>query len=375
MSQTSPIHPEDAKKANEVFYASQWQLIWRKFRKHRVAGICAVVLMLIYILTMFCEFFAPHNPLTYNTDFVYAPPQRIRFVGEDGFSFRPFVYGYTKTRDMRTFRDTYEPDPTQVFPLEFFPEVAPYRLLGIWEVNRQFFGVQEGYIFLLGTDRMGRDMLSRILYGGRISTTIGLIGVLLSLVMGVVIGGFSGYFGGLFDSIVQRIMELLRTVPTIPLWMGLSAALPEDWTPVQVFLGISIILSFQGWTALGRQVRSKFMSLKQEDFVVAAELIGSSRSRVVFMHMLPSFMSHIIASVTLAIPSMILGETSLSFLGLGLRPPIISWGVLLQEAQNVRTLNLAPWLFLPGAAVVVTVLAFNFLGDGLRDAADPYGGG
>lgn len=368
------ITEEEAPAGDErIYVASQWQLTWWKFRRHRLAIVSGIVLIIIYLLAAFCEFLSPYDPNVYDVKYTYAPPQRIRFIDKDGrFHMRPFVYGYKREIDLETLRRKYVPDPDKVYPIYFFVKGAPYKFWGIWESDLHLFGVKEGTIFLLGADRMGRDMFSRILYGARISTTIGLVGVLMSFVLGIIIGGFSGYYGGTFDVITQRVIEFLRSIPTIPLWMALSAALPPHWPPLRVYFGITVILSLIGWTHLARVVRSRFLSLREEDFVMAARLVGASEFRIITRHMVPSFMSYIIASITLSIPGMILGETSLSFLGLGLRPPTISWGVLLQEAQNVRTVALTPWLLLPGLMVVITVLAFNFLGDGLRDAADPY---
>jgi len=355
----------------KVYLASQWQLIWWRFRRHKLAIVSSIILMIIYLLAIFCEFFAPYDPNKYDIRYTYAPPQRVH-IFRDGKLVRPFVYGYKIELDPQTLRRIYDPDPTQVYPIYFFVKGDTYKFWGKWERDSHFIGVKEGTLFLLGTDRMGRDMFSRILYGTRISTSIGLIGVALSFILGLIIGGFSGYYGGLFDNFIQRAIEFIRSIPTIPLWMALSAALPPHWPPIRIYFGITIILSLIGWTGLARVVRSRFLSLREEDFVMAARLVGASEWRIIMRHMVPSFMSYIIANVTLSIPGMILGETSLSFLGLGLRPPTISWGVLLQEAQNVRTVALSPWLFLPGVFVIVTVLCFNFLGDGLRDAADPY---
>jgi len=355
----------------KIYLASQWQLIWWRFRRHKLAIMSGIILIIIYLLAIFCEFISPYDPNKYDIRYTYAPPQIIH-IFRDGRLVRPFVYGYKIELDQQTLRRVYRADPSQIYPVDFLVRGDPYKFWGRWESNVHLIGVKDGTIFLLGTDRMGRDMFSRILYGARISTSIGLIGVFLSFVLGLIIGGFSGYYGGIFDNFVQRAIEFIRSIPTIPLWMALSAALPPHWPPIRVYFGITIILSLIGWTGLARVVRSRFLSLREEDFVMAARLVGASEWRIIMRHMVPSFMSYIIANITLSIPGMILGETSLSFLGLGLRPPTISWGVLLQEAQNVRTVALSPWLLLPGVFVIITVLAFNFLGDGLRDAADPY---
>ena len=367
------ITPQAAEPVDEKLYrASQSQLIWWRFRKHRLAVLGGVVLLVIYVLAIFADLVSPYNPNAHDARHIYAPPQKLHFVGKDGFSLRPFVYGYEMKMDPKTFRRVYTEDRSEEYPIQFLVRGHEYKVLGLFKTDLHLFGTEEGTLFLLGTDRMGRDMLSRILYGARISTSIGLVGVFLSLVIGIIVGGISGYYGGVLDNIVQRIIEFLVSIPTLPLWMGLSAALPPNWPPVRIYFGMTIILSLVGWTGLARVVRSKFLSLREEDFVLAARLVGAKQLRIITRHMVPSFMSHIVASVTLAIPSMILSETSLSFLGLGLRAPTISWGVLLQEAQNISTVALYPWLLLPGLLVVVTVLAFNFLGDGLRDAAVPY---
>ena len=358
---------------SDLYNASQWKLMWWNFKKHRLALVSVVVLAFIYILAAFCEFISPNDPNGHDVNFIYAPPQRIRFRTQERFSLRPVVFGYKVARDPVTLRRLYSPDPEKIYSIRLFARGDSYKFWGMWETDVHLFGVDEGEIFLLGTDRLGRDTLSRLIYGTRVSSSIGLIGVMSSFVLGVIIGGFAGYFGGLIDTLSQRLTEFLRSIPKIPLWMGLSAALPPHWSPVKLYLGITIILSLVGWTNLARVVRSKFLSLREEDFVKAAKICGARAPRIVFRHMLPSFMSYIIAAITLAIPGMIIGETSLSFLGLGMRAPSISWGVLLQEAQNVRTVALYPWLLAPGLLVIVTVLAFNFLGDGLRDAADPYG--
>ena len=357
-----------------LYVASQWQLMWWKFRKHQLAIAGGLVVVVLYLLALFCEFFAPYDLHERRIGYVFAPPQRIHFFDGQRLHFRPFVYGFVQTKDPETLREIYTEDKERKYSIRLFTHGAQYELWGRFEADLHLFGVEEGgTLFLLGTDRMGRDVLSRILYGSRISLSIGLIGVSLSLVMGLILGGISGYYGGIIDTILQRVIELLRSFPAIPLWMALSAALPPHWPALRVYFGITLILSLIGWTGLARVVRGKILSLREEDFTVAAQLAGAGEMRIITRHLLPSFMSHIIVSITLAIPSMILSETALSFLGLGLRPPITSWGVLLQEAQNARTVALHPWLLLPALFIILTVLSFNFIGDGLRDAADPYG--
>ena len=354
---------------------SHSQIVWYRFKKHRLAVVSVLFLAVIYAVGAFCEFFAPYDPDDHGALRVTQPPQAIRFFGRDGFHLRPFVYGFVRARDPVTLELIYKPDRTKEYPLRLFVHGHRYRLLGLIPVDVHLFGAEDGRVSLFGTDELGRDMFSRILYGARVSTSIGLLGVLISFVLGLTMGGVAGYFGGVIDTFVQRTTELLRSIPRIPLWLGLSAALPVNWPPMRVYLAIVLILSLVSWTGLARVVRSKFLSLRKEEFVMAALLSGNSHYRLIFRHMVPNFTSHIIASLTLAIPHMILSETSLSFLGLGLRPPAVSWGVLLQSAQNIRSVAYAPWLLLPGVAVIVTVLAFNFLGDGIRDAADPFGEG
>jgi peptide/nickel transport system permease protein len=352
--------------------ASQWTLIWRKFRKHRLAMLGGIVTLMIYFIALFADFFAPFAPDQYASNYTYAPPQTLHFFQNGTFS--PYVNGYKVEIDYNAGRRNFVVDPEVQYPVGFFVEGQPYRILGLIETNIRLIGpVNEGDpMYLLGADRLGQDVFSRTIYGARVSMTIGLVGVSLSLFFGLLLGGISGYFGGWIDNLIQRLIEFLQSIPSIPLWIGLAAAIPVDVPPLQVYFLITIILSVIGWTGLARVVRGKFYALKTEDFVKAARLDGCSSLRVIFRHMVPSFLSHIIAVVTLAIPGMIIAETSLSFLGIGLRTPVVSWGVLLQEAQNVRAISTAPWLFWPGAGVVIAVLALNFLGDGLRDAADPY---
>jgi peptide/nickel transport system permease protein len=357
----------------QIHVASQWQLMRWRFQRHKVAVLGAIVLVLAYTAALFCEFCAPYDPEHYDPKLAFMPPQVIRFRDENGLC-APFVYGAKQQIDPVSFRRTYVADREVKHPVVLFAKGDPYKLWGLFESERHLIGTEDnaGPLHLLGTDRMGRDILSRIIAGSRISLSIGLVGVLTSLVLGILIGGLSGYYGGILDTLVQRGIEFLRSVPPLPLLMALSAAVPPFWSPLRVYFCITLILAAVSWTGMARVVRSKFLSMREEDFVLAAKLSGSSDFRVVVRHMAPSFASHIIAVVTLAIPSMILGETALSFIGIGLRSPVISWGVMLQEAQALSTVALAPWLMAPGAAIVLAVLSFNFVGDGLRDAADPY---
>ncbi|MEF3302245.1 ABC transporter permease [Paenibacillus sp. GYB003] len=366
----SPAAPNEAYEA-----ASQWRLMWWKFRKHRLAMIAVPVLLLMYLAAIFCDFLTPTVPTARFADYKNAPPQHIRFVDpETGFSLRPFVYGLKQDMDKTTFRRTYAEDPTRKYPIRFFVEGEPYRLLGLFETNVHLFGLgdKEAPLLLMGSDSLGRDLFTRILYGARISLSFGLAGIALTLVLGLAIGGVSGYIGGAVDTLIQRVVDLLVCLPTIPLWMALAAALPRSWTPLQTYFGMILIFSIIDWTSLARVVRGKVLSLREEDFTLAARLAGAGDMRIIFKHLLPSLSSYIVVATTMAIPSTILGETALSFLGIGLQPPAVSWGVLLQDAQNLQTLAHQPWLLWPAAFVIVTVLMFNFLGDGLRDAADPY---
>ena len=369
------VEPRDDAAAT-LQLASQWRLIWWRFRKHKLALASGVVVILVCLVAAFAEFLAPFSTDRMISKLAYAPPQQIRLIErtDAGTRFGLYVYGYTSEIDVLSLQRTYGVDESQRIGLRLFAKGEPYRLWGLIPLQRHLFGPvdQSAPMYLLGADRIGRDLLSRMIQGTRISMTVGLVGVTLSLVLGVLLGGISGYYGGTVDMLIQRVMEILRSMPTIPLWMGLAAAIPDFWSPVLVYFMITIILSVIGWTWLAQAVRGKFFSLKTEDFVVAAKLDGCSEMQVILSHMVPSFGSHIIATLTLAIPQMIIAETALSFLGIGLRPPVVSWGVLLKEAQNVRVLVTSPWLFLPGAAVIVAVLAFNFVGDGIRDAADPY---
>jgi len=355
------------------FMASQWQMMWWKFRRHKVAVWAGAVLLLVYLIAALCEMVAPYSLAHRDARNIYSPPQSIHLFHEGEF-IGPFVYGNRFKLDIKTMKREYTENTERVMPLRFFCLGDSYKFWGLVEGRFHFVCPAEdgGTFYLLGTDRLGRDMFTRIIYGTRISMTVGLIGIAISFIIGIVLGGISGYYGGWIDTVIQRMIEIIKSLPELPLWMALSAALPVTWSPIVVYFGITIILGLLEWPGLARAVRSKLLSLREEDFCTAAQLMGASPSRVIGRHLLPSFMSHLIASATLAIPAMILGETALSFLGLGLRPPIVSWGVQLNEAQNINVVALYPWLMVPMIPVVIVVLAFNFFGDGLRDAADPY---
>lgn len=363
-----------SEQEERISVATQWQLMAWRFRKHRLALASGIIVIIFYMVVVAADFLAYADSEAGSAQRSLQPPQSLQLF--DGNSFSPFVYGTKGTRDPVTFQRVYVTDTTEKIPIRFLAPSFAYNFLGIFPTDVHLIGVDGGdagrRLAILGTDTQGRDLWSRLMYGTRISLTIGLISVLLSLFLGVLLGGISGFYGGVVDEVIQRVIEVLRSIPTIPLWMGLAAALPRDWDIVQVYFAITLIISLVGWTELARVVRGRFLSLRQEDFVTAALLSGSTRMRIIFAHMVPSFISHIIAATTLALPRMIISETSLSFLGLGLRPPAISWGVLLQQAQNVQAIALTPWMLLPVVPVIIVILAFNFLGDGLRDAADPY---
>jgi peptide/nickel transport system permease protein len=361
-------------RGEDFYRAGQWKLVWWKFRRHKLAQLALVVLGIFYLIVIFAEFVAPHTPLHRYKDYTASPPTRIYLRDVNGNFHWPFIYETVRTRDPVTMRPIYKVDAESRHPVKFFVRGDPYEMWGVFEWDVHLFGTPPGSMpfFLLGTDSLGRDVLTRIFYGARISLTVGLVGVFLSFIGGLLLGGISGYFGGVADEVIQRVIDLLISIPTIPLWMSLAAALPQDWPQLRVYFGITIIFSVLGWTQLARVVRGKMLSLREEDFVMAAQLDGESEWSIITKYMLPSFTSYIIVSLTMSIPGMILGETSLSFLGLGLRPPTVSWGVMLQEAQDIMIVAQLPWVMWPVVFVIVAVLMFNFLGDGLRDAADPY---
>lgn len=376
MSEEPKIAEAPTEAEERIYVASQWRLMWWRFRKHKLALVSAFVLTAFYVVALFAGFFATSDPTLPQASRTLMPPQRIHFF--DGGRLRPFVYAVTGKRDMKTFKRVYEIDENEKIPVRFFARGFEYKLAGLIPTDRHLIGVAEGHdasraLALLGADQQGRDLWSRLMFATRISMSIGLVGVALSLFLGILLGGVSGLYGGWVDAVIQRVIEIIYSIPVIPLWLGLAAAMPKDWSVVQVYLAITVILSLRGWTSLARVVRGRFLSLREEDFVTAARHAGAGQLRLIFRHMLPSFYSHVIAATTLAIPVMIISETSLSFLGLGLRPPAVSWGVLLQQAQNIQAVAQSPWMLIPAVPVIVAILTFNFVGDGLRDAADPYG--
>jgi peptide/nickel transport system permease protein len=356
------------RKAEEI--ASQYQLMWWKFRKHRLALVGGSILAVFFLAVFFCEFLSPYYVSTRYSELIYAPPQRLRFVDENGFRLRPFVYGYKVALDPDTWERIYEPDLSKKYDIRLFSKGPEYRFWGLFKTRIHLFGAEGGYVFLFGTDSLGRDVFTRVLFATRISLSVGFVAVFINFIMNVLIGGVSGYYGGTTDMIIQRIHDFLQSIPRLPLWMTFSAALPIYWSSLQIYFIITIVLALTSFG--GRAIRAKCLSVREEEYILAAKVAGCPDVSIILRHLIPSLMSWLIVDLTLSIPAMILGETTLSFLGLGLRPPIVSWGVLLSEAQNVHAVALAPWLLIPGLFVVAAVLAFNFVGDGLRDAADPY---
>jgi len=365
---------DDMTLKERYYLASQWQLMWRKFFKHKLAIVGMIILGIFYAMATFCEFVAPYTQEQYDVKKVYIPPQRPRFYDKaTGFHVRPFIYGLTMEEDPITWEKVYAIDPETIVPIYLLERgQETYKLWDVFSSDWHLFGVREGSIHLFGTDKLGRDVFSRTLYAARVSMSVGLFGVSVSFILGVIIGGISGYYGGIVDLFVQRVIEFLLSLPVIPLWMALAAAFPPEWSSIKVYFAITLILSLRGWTGLARVVRGRLLQVREEDFIMAAKTSGLKESTIIRKHMIPSVVSYLIVNLTLAIPQMILGETALSFLGLGIRPPAVSWGTMMQDAQNVRTVIENPWLMIPSVFVIMTVLAFNFVGDGLRDAADPY---
>lgn len=371
LRQPPPAYEEEV---DSIYVAPNWKLVWWRFKKHKLAVLSTLVVILIAVVASIPGFFSTQDPQESVSTELFVPPQRLHFF--DGGRLQLYVFAVEGVRNQETLRMEWQTSDEFKTYLQLFAEGYSYEILGLFETNRHFIGLEDPesdeHFHLLGTDRLGRDQWSRLIYGSQTSLSIGLISVIISTILGIILGGLSGYYGGTVDMVVQRLIELLQSLPAIPIWLALSAAMPRTWSVIQTYLAITIILALIGWTTLAREIRSRFLSLREEDFVVAAKLSGAKEARVVFYHMMPTMYSHIIAAVTLAIPVMIISETFLSFLGLGMRPPAISWGVLLKEAQNLQSIALAPWLLLPGLAVIITVLAMNIMGDGLRDAADPY---
>jgi peptide/nickel transport system permease protein len=367
------IDERDDASDERYYYASQWQLIRWRFMRHRLAFISLILLVTLYLLATFAEFVTPYITTRRFDGYQSAPPSSIRLFSEEGLQ-RPFIYGLERTLDQQTFRYHFTEDTSAVYPIRFFVRGDEYKFWGLWRTNLHLFGTEQGAppLLLFGADELGRDIFTRTIYGARVSLSIGLIGVMLAFVLGVVLGGISGYFGGIADEIIQRMIDFLISIPQLPFWMALSAALPRDWPVIKTYFAITVILSVVGWTGLARVVRGKLLALREEDYALAAQAAGASQPRIIFRHLMPGFTSHLIVSLTLAVPGSILGETALSFLGLGMQPPAVSWGVLLQDAQNLIAVAHQPWRLIPALFVIGAVLLFNFVGDGLRDAADPY---
>ena len=363
---------QESKKALKYYSASQWQLVWWRFRRHRMALTGGLVLLFIALTGIFAEPLAPYAGVTRNSAYLLGPPQLPKFWDANGFSLRPFVHSVKTERDPNTLQPIPVTDETTRWYISFLVSGEPYSFYGLFSADLHLFGVNDGFIHMFGTDSLGRDLFSRSLYATRTSLSIGILGVLIAFVLALIIGGLAGYSGGWIDYAIQRLTEVIRVIPVIPLYMGLAAAFPREWSTQQVYFAMTLILGLVGWPTLARRIRGQLLTLRSEDYVVAARISGATAARIIGLHLLPAFASYIIVDLVISFPYMILSETALSFVGLGLRPPAMSWGILLQDAQNIRAIEQAPWLFIPAAFVIAAVLAFTVVGDGLRDAADPY---
>ena len=370
--QADTVIESEQLEEERLYYATQWQLMWWQYKKNRLAFVGMFVLGVLYLVALSAGVLAPYEPTERFGGLEMAPPTRIRIYSQEGGLQRPFIYKLQGTVDMNTLRRVFAEDTSQKYPIYVFVESKPHKLLGMIPVRWRLFGTKGAPLFIFGADHLGRDLFSRTIYGSSISLFIGFGGVVVTFLIGITLGGMAGYVGGTVDEIIMRVIDFMLSIPSIPLWMALAAAVPREWPVIRTYFAITLILSVMGWGGLARTVRGKLLSLREEDFVMAARVYGASTARVVFRYMLPNFMSYLLVYVTLAIPYMILGETALSFLGLGIQPPAVSWGTLLQDAQNLTVVAQRPWQLIPGAFVVITVLMFNFIGDGLRDAADPY---
>jgi peptide/nickel transport system permease protein len=364
---------EDDDLDEKIVVATPRQLMWRKFTKHKVGVVSLIFLIVAYLAAIFADFVAPYSPLA-RTQLLNLPPDTIHIVDSDGNIRRPFVYGLNQSRDMTTLSLVYEPNYDEIHYIHFFVQGEPYTMFGFIESDIHLFGtVSDRTIHLAGTDSLGRDMLSRLIFGARISLSVGMLSVFLTLALGMILGGISGLYGGIVDNIIQRVIETIIAIPSIPLWMGLAAAIPVEWSPVAQYFAILVVLSFIGWTGVARIARGKFLATREQDFVTAANLYGCSQWRIIRRHLIPTFISFVIVRITLDIPRIIIAETALSFLGIGLREPTVSWGVLLQAAQRFQVVSITPWLWIgPAVCIITVVLAFNFVGDAARDAADPF---